>query len=158
MNGYAPGEPPGLLIAELAMVKSALPSVVKHSDALELYSLFCTVYSSSATRVAHELHRVIGAAASSGVAAHALLGKKVFAATEIAAVRAAAAVIPRVARRRYRLAAAALDRRRCRLARTTGVPFLPIDARSGTLGTDSLCERSAVARVYCGFYGTERPS
>src|ERR1700722_5258659 len=43
------GEPPGaplvaLLMDELATVKSALPSVVMHSGALEPHSLFCTVY------------------------------------------------------------------------------------------------------------------
>src|ERR1700749_2192401 len=36
---------------ELATVKSALPSVVMHSGALEPHSLFCTVYTPPATAV-----------------------------------------------------------------------------------------------------------
>ena len=45
MDGYAPGDPSvELSIEELATVKSSLPSVVTHSEALESNSLFCTMY------------------------------------------------------------------------------------------------------------------
>ncbi len=45
MDGNAPGDPlVALLIEELATVKSALPSVLTHSGALESNSLVCTMY------------------------------------------------------------------------------------------------------------------
>jgi hypothetical protein len=47
-----------LLIPELATVKSALPSVVTHSDALESYSLFCTMYVPPATDAVCSWHSV----------------------------------------------------------------------------------------------------
>src|ERR1700685_3234669 len=47
---------------ELATVKSAFPSVVTHSDALEFHSLFSTVYAPPATAAVCELHRVVEAA------------------------------------------------------------------------------------------------
>src|SRR5580704_15890890 len=52
-----------------ATVKSAFPSVVTHSDALEFHSLFCTVYAPPATAAVCELHKVVVAACAGAAAA-----------------------------------------------------------------------------------------
>jgi hypothetical protein len=57
-----------LSIEELATVKSAFPSVVTHSDALEFHSLFSTVYCPPATAAVCELHKVVVAAWAVAVA------------------------------------------------------------------------------------------
>src|ERR1700721_1581300 len=52
-----------------ATVKSAFPSVVTHSGALEFHSLFCTVYAPPATAAVCELHKVVVAACAGAPAA-----------------------------------------------------------------------------------------
>ncbi len=52
-----------------ATVKSAFPSVVTHSGALEFHSLFCTVYAPPATAAVCELHKVVVAACAGAAAA-----------------------------------------------------------------------------------------
>jgi hypothetical protein len=47
---------------EFAIVKSAPPSVLAHSEALESYSLFCTMYVPEETEVVCSLHTVVVAA------------------------------------------------------------------------------------------------
>src|ERR1700733_3698326 len=69
MDGYPPGAPPDRLIDEFATVKSAFPSVVTHSGALEFHSLFCTVYAPPATAAVCELHKVVVAARAGAAAA-----------------------------------------------------------------------------------------
>src|ERR1700722_10401478 len=51
-----------------ATVKSAFPSVVTHSGALEFHSLFCTVYAPPATAAVWELHKVVVAACAGAAA------------------------------------------------------------------------------------------
>src|ERR1700691_4247858 len=72
MDGYAPGEPSvELSIEESATVKSSLPSVVAHSDALESYSLFCTMYVPPDTDAVCSWHSDVVAAWAPGLAASA---------------------------------------------------------------------------------------
>src|ERR1700734_382030 len=63
MGGWVPGDPSvALSMPEFATVKSALPSVVTHSDALESYSLFCTMYVPPPTDAVCSWHSVVVAA------------------------------------------------------------------------------------------------
>src|SRR5215471_6276578 len=68
MDGYPPGAPlVPLEIDELATVKSALPSVVMHSGALEPHSLFCTMYVPPETDAVCDWQRVDVAACAPAV-------------------------------------------------------------------------------------------
>src|SRR5258708_8545016 len=70
-------------MAELATVKSAFPSVVTHSDALEFHSLFSTVYAPPATEAVCELHRVLAAWAAVAVRESAAIAASAVTATAI---------------------------------------------------------------------------
>src|SRR5207245_11525273 len=56
-------------MAEFATVKSALPSVLTHSEALEFHSLFWTMYVPPPTEAVCELHSVVVAAWAAGPSA-----------------------------------------------------------------------------------------
>src|SRR5579871_3908126 len=63
MDGYAPGDPlVALSIAEFATVKSALLSVLTHSEAPESNSLFCTMYVPPETDAVCSWHSELDAA------------------------------------------------------------------------------------------------
>ena len=74
----------GLEMAELATVKSAFPSVVTHSDALEFHSLFSTVYAPPATEAVCELHKLLAAWAAVAVRESAAIAASIVTAAKIA--------------------------------------------------------------------------